>query len=68
MWKSDYTGSEIYKKTILKNRAFNASYTKTCRDIELSISLCTTVHDRKRLQMEGTAKKVRKMALNLYEI
>ena len=35
-------------------------------EIKLSIFVCITLHDRKRLQMEGTAKEIWKVAHNLW--
>ena len=55
-------------KKIPKNRAFDADSPKATQDFKLSIFVCITLHDRKRLQMEGTAKEIWKVAHNLYEI
>lgn len=58
----------INKETIQENRAFNAYTTKKGNDFKLRFYASITVHNRERLQMEGIAKRVRKLAYNIRQV
>ncbi len=59
---------KLTKKTIRKNRTPHAGCTQTGYHIKLPVPLCFALYHRKRLQMEGTAEKVRELALGLHEV